>query len=37
MIRSERDVQRNIRAANQTWHNPIDKDWNKPDDQRGFR
>jgi hypothetical protein len=34
MRRSERDVQRNVRAANTTFANPIDRDWDKPDDRR---
>lgn len=32
--RSERHVRRNIRQSSELGHNPIDRDWNKPDDQR---
>ncbi len=34
MRRSELDVRRNIRAGKATGHNPVDKDWNKPDERR---
>jgi hypothetical protein len=30
----ELDVRRNVRAADQTWHNPIDPDWATPDERR---
>lgn len=32
--RSELDVRRNARAARETFANPIDPDWAKPDDRR---
>jgi hypothetical protein len=32
--RMELDVRRNVRAADQTWHNPIDPDWATPDERR---
>jgi hypothetical protein len=34
IIRSERDVQRNLRASRSTMHNPLDADWTEPDDRR---
>ena len=33
--RMELDVRRNVRAADQTWHNPIDPNWSRPDGRDG--
>jgi hypothetical protein len=34
MRRAERDVRRNVRLGRQTFHNPVDQDWSKPDERR---
>jgi hypothetical protein len=34
IIRSERDVHRNIRASDATLHNPLDAKWSEPDARR---
>jgi hypothetical protein len=32
--RAEQDIHRNVRAADSILGNPVDKDWDKPDDRR---
>jgi uncharacterized protein with von Willebrand factor type A (vWA) domain len=36
MRRAERDVRSNIRASWETGMNPVEKDWHKSDEARGF-